>query len=83
LRVKLALNLNEDFLQNQIEWRTHMTPKGKTGNIHGVEVKARARTQEPTVTVTTDTVEGRKAVLLAVEKVYEQHREVIQALANR
>ena len=60
-----------------------MNPKGKTGNIHGVEVKARARVQEPTVKVTTDTVEGRKAVMLAVEKVYEQHRDVIQALANR
>jgi hypothetical protein len=60
-----------------------MTRKGKTGNIHGIEVKARVRTQEPTVTITTDTVEGREAVLRAIEKVYEQHREVIQALANR
>jgi ribosome recycling factor len=57
--------------------------KGKTGIIHGVEVKARNRTQEPTVKITTTTEEGRKAVLRAAQSVYEQHHAVIQALANR
>ncbi|SAL78735.1 hypothetical protein AWB68_05485 [Caballeronia choica] len=60
-----------------------MITEGKTGNIHGIEVKARVRTQEPTVTVTTTTEDGRRAVLRAVERVYEQHHDVIQALANR
>jgi Holliday junction resolvase-like predicted endonuclease len=57
--------------------------KGKTGLIHGVEVKARSQTQAPTVKVDTATADGRKAVLKAAETVYEQHQSVIKALANR
>jgi hypothetical protein len=57
--------------------------KGKTGVIHGVNVKERSRTQAPTVTVTTATRDGRSAVLKAAKTVYEQHHSVIQALANR
>lgn len=60
-----------------------MTQKGKIGNIHGVEVKARNRTQEPTVKITTASVDGRKAVLRAAKTVYDQHHAVIQALAKR
>lgn len=57
--------------------------RGKTGNIHGVEVKARNRTQEPTVKITTNTADGRNAVLKAARSVYERHHQVIQALAKR
>jgi hypothetical protein len=57
--------------------------KGKTGVIHGVEVKARSQTQAPTVKVDTATPDGRKAILKAAEAVYKQHQSVIQALANR
>jgi hypothetical protein len=60
-----------------------MVTKGKTGNIHGVEVKARLHTQQPTVTVNTGSVDGRKAVINAAKRVYEQHHAVIQALAHR
>ena len=45
-----------------------MITEGKTGNIHGIEVKARVPTQEPTVTVTTTSEDGRRAVLRAVER---------------
>lgn len=57
--------------------------KGKTGNIHGVEVKARTRTQEPTVKITTASVDGKNAILRATKTVYEQHHAVIQALGKR
>jgi DNA-directed RNA polymerase subunit L len=57
--------------------------KGKTGNIHGVEVKARHRTQEPKVRISTNTADGRNAVLKAAKSVYERHHDVIQALAKR
>jgi hypothetical protein len=60
-----------------------MVTKGKTGNIHGVVVKARLHTQQPTVTVNTSSADGRKAVINAAKLVYEQHQAVIQALANR
>ncbi|GAB7522990.1 hypothetical protein PBS_19740 [Paraburkholderia sp. 2C] len=57
--------------------------KGKTGVIHGVEVKARSQTQAPTVKVDTATSDGRKAILEAADSVYKQHQSVIQALASR
>jgi hypothetical protein len=57
--------------------------KGKTGVIHGVEVKARSQTQAPTVNIDTATSDGRKAILTAAKTVYEQHQSVIKALANR
>ncbi|MDN7878204.1 MULTISPECIES: hypothetical protein [Burkholderia cepacia complex] len=60
-----------------------MSIKGKTGTIHGVEVRARQTTQLPTVKVTTQSPAGRKAILNAAKAVYEQHHSVIQALANR
>jgi hypothetical protein len=60
-----------------------MISKGKTGTIHGIEVKARAVTQPPTAKVSTTSSDGRKAVLQAAKRVYEQHHAVIQALANR
>ncbi|QYD73169.1 hypothetical protein KZJ38_26315 [Paraburkholderia edwinii] len=57
--------------------------QGKTGVIHGVEVKARSQTQAPTVKVDTTTPDGREAILKAAEAVYKQHQSVIRALANR
>lgn len=60
-----------------------MVTKGKTGNIHGVEVKARAGAQTPTVKVNAGSVEGRRAIIKAAKTVYDQHQAVIQALANR
>ncbi|PRG29275.1 hypothetical protein [Burkholderia multivorans] len=60
-----------------------MVTKGKTGNIHGVEVKARQHAQQPTVKVNAGSADGRKAVINAAKHVYEQHHAVIQALANR
>ncbi|GAB7525309.1 hypothetical protein [Paraburkholderia sp. 2C] len=57
--------------------------KGKTGTIHGIEVKARNRTQEPKVNITTNSADGRKAILKAAQSVYERHHDVIQALAKR
>jgi hypothetical protein len=60
-----------------------MISKGKTGTIHGLEVKARAKTQRPTAQVSTSSADGKKAVLSAAQRVYEQHHAVIQALAKR
>jgi hypothetical protein len=59
------------------------TLKGKTGIIHGVEVKARNRTQEPKVKITSTSQDGRNAILRAAQSVYERHHDVIQALAKR
>lgn len=55
-----------------------MVPKGKTGNIHGVEVKARAHIQPSTVKVSTHAADDQKAVIEAAQRVYEQHHAVIQ-----
>jgi hypothetical protein len=60
-----------------------MISEGKTGNIHGIEVKARAVTRRPTANVSTHSSDGREAVLQAARRVYEEHHAVIQALANR
>lgn len=60
-----------------------MNRKGKTGTIHGVEVRARQTTQQPTVKITAQSAAGRKAILNAAKVVYEQHHSVIQALAKR
>ncbi|WP_310630676.1 hypothetical protein [Paraburkholderia sp.] len=60
-----------------------MGGKGKTGNIHGVEVKAREREQRPAVKIDTKSEDGRRAILKAAQQVYDEHRAVIQALAHR
>lgn len=60
-----------------------MSIKGKTGTIHGVDVRARKTTQQPTVKVTSKSAEGRRTILKAAQTVYEQHHAVIQALAKR
>lgn len=60
-----------------------MVMKGKTGNIHGVEVKARAGVQLPTAKVNASSLDGRKQIVNAAKRVYEQHHAVIQALAKR
>ncbi|MBU9268210.1 hypothetical protein [Burkholderia gladioli] len=60
-----------------------MIKQGKTGTIHGIEVRARQTTQQPTVKISTQSAAGRQAVLSAAKTVFEQHHSVIQALANR
>ncbi|QKM52181.1 hypothetical protein [Burkholderia glumae] len=60
-----------------------MTTKGKTGTIHGIEVRARQATQQPTVKISTQSAADRQVILSAAQTVYEQHQSVIQALANR
>ena len=60
-----------------------MSNKGKTGNIHGIEVRPRQREQLATVKMNAKTVDGRQAILRAAEQVYNDHRAVIQALARR
>lgn len=60
-----------------------MVIRGKTGNIHGVEVKARAAIQRPTVKVSASSEDGRQQIVNAAQRVYEQHHAVIQALAKR
>ena len=60
-----------------------MVMNGKTGNIHGIEVKARAGVQLPTQKVNGSSADGRKQIVNAAKRVYEQHHAVIQALAKR
>ncbi|SIT38490.1 hypothetical protein BN2476_170151 [Paraburkholderia piptadeniae] len=60
-----------------------MIGKGKTGKIHGIEVKPRDHVQEPTVQILTASATDRSELLRAAKKVYEQHKDVIRALANR
>jgi|GEM_PF-5992166 len=60
-----------------------MVMKGKTGNIHGVEVKARVGVQLPTTKVNASSADGRRQIVTAAKRVYEQHHSVIQALAKR
>ncbi len=59
------------------------TQKGKIGVIHGIEVKGRDQVHEPKVENLMTSEDGRTAVLRAAQIVYERHRNVIQALANR
>ncbi|WP_250512673.1 hypothetical protein [Caballeronia sp. INDeC2] len=60
-----------------------MIRQGKTGTIHGIEVKARSHRQQPTVEINTRTSEGRRKVIDAAKFVLEQHHDVFRALAFR
>lgn len=60
-----------------------MTKKGVTGNLYGLEVKARQHVERPKVTIKTTDATSRQAILRAAERVYEHHHKVIQALAKR
>lgn len=60
-----------------------MIRQGKTGTIHGIEVKARSHQQQPTVDINIRTTEGRRKVVAAAKLVLEQHHDVIRALAFR
>jgi hypothetical protein len=60
-----------------------MVGKGKTGNIHGIDVKPRTHAQEPTIEILTASEHDRSELLRAAKRVYEQHKDVIRALANR
>ena len=60
-----------------------MTKKGLTGSLYGIEVKARQHVERPKVTIKTTSPASRDAILRAAERIYEQHHEVIQALAKR
>lgn len=57
--------------------------RGRTGIIHGIEVRARSQAHEPTVKVAANSADGKKAVLRAARSVYETHQAVIRALASR
>jgi len=60
-----------------------MTNQGKTGNIHGIEVRHRQHEHPATVKINAKTVDGRQAILRAAEQVYNDHHAVIEALARR
>lgn len=60
-----------------------MIRQGKTGDIHGIAVKARSHRRQPIVEIDPRTSEVRRKVEETAKIVLEQHLDVIRALAFR
>lgn len=54
----------------------------QTKIIHGIKLKPRIKVP-PKSTIDTSTEEGREQVMEALRRVVEEHREVLEKLANR
>ena len=60
-----------------------MITKGKTGNLYGIDVKARTKVERPRVDLKQPSDKSRAALLQAAKHCFERHHEAIQALADR